>query len=158
MFDIKNKMAKVSQKFKLDVRRFTSAHELGHAILHNQETLFRDRALNGGATGLVRPQIEIEADAFAVFFLMPEVQVRDIFAQIFGQEQFVVDKHSAFALGFANLSEMQSKLPTPRHLATRLATTDLCSGIPTRSLCEIFGVSPSAMAIRIEELSLVSPT
>lgn len=84
--DNEQKVAKVSRKFAIDVRRFTSAHELGHAILHAEKTLFRDRALDGGAAGSQRPQIEREADAFATYFLMPEVQVRDIFAQIFGQE------------------------------------------------------------------------
>lgn len=49
--DNENKVAKVSQKFPPDVRRFTSAHELGHAILHKQKTLFRDRALDGVDSG-----------------------------------------------------------------------------------------------------------
>lgn len=153
--DNEEKVAKVSRKFSPDVRRFTSAHELGHAILHKQKKMFRDRALDGGAIGSGRPQIEREADAFAVLFLMPEVQVRDIFEQIFGQEQFNVDQRSAFALGFRGVGAMQTKLPTDRHLSVRLATTDLYSGIPKRSLCGIFGVSPTAMAIRIEELSLI---
>ncbi len=153
--DNEAKVAKVSKKFALDVRRFTSAHELGHAILHKQKTLFRDRALDGGTTDSKRPQVEFEADTFAVCFLMPEFQVRDIFAQIFGQEQFEVNQRSAFALGFNGVSAMRSKLPTIRHLSARLATTDLYSAIPTRSLCEIFGVSPTTMAIRIEELYLI---
>ncbi len=71
--DNENKVAKVSRQFAPDVRRFTCAHELGHAILHKQKTLFRDRALDGGSVGGKRPQIEFEADTFATFFLMPEV-------------------------------------------------------------------------------------
>jgi formiminotetrahydrofolate cyclodeaminase len=154
--DNEKKVAKVSQKFAPDVRRFTSAHELGHAILHKQKTLFRDRALDGGTTGSKRSQVELEADTFAAFFLMPEVQVRDLFTQIFGREQFHVDQSSAFALGFRGVGAMKSKLPTARHLSAHLATTDLYSGVPTRSLCGIFGVSPTAMAIRIEELTLIN--
>ena len=153
--DNEHKTAKVSRKFSSDVRRFTAAHELGHAILHKQRILFRDRALDGGATDSRRPQVEFEADTFAAYFLMPEVQVREIFVQIFGQDQFDVDKRSAFALGFESVDEIRSELPTPRHLSARLAVTDFYFGVPTRSLCEIFGVSPTAMAIRIEELSLV---
>jgi len=153
--DNEQKVAKVSRKFAPDVRRFTSAHELGHAILHAQKTLFRDRALDGGAAGLQRPQIELEADTFATFFLMPEVQVRDIFTQIFGQEQLEVNHASAHALGFNGMSNMRSVLPTARHISAHLATTSFYFGLPTRSLCEIFGVSQTAMAIRIEELSLV---
>ena len=154
--DNEKKVAKVSRKFSPDVRRFTSAHELGHAILHKQRTLFRDRAVDGGATSSRRSQpIEREADTFATFFLMPEVQVREIFAKIFGEEQFNVDQRSAVALGFRGVNAMQSKLTTDRKLSIHLATTDLYSSVPIRSLCEIFGVSPTAMAIRIEELSLV---
>ncbi len=153
--DNENRIAKVSQRFPLDVRRFTSAHELGHAVLHEEKTLFRDRALDGGSTGLKRPQIEIEADSFAAFFLMPEFQVRIIFEQIFGQEHFEINQRSAYALGFKGVDAMMSKLPTPRHLASCLATTNFYSSVPKRSLCEVFGVSPTAMAIRIEELSLI---
>jgi hypothetical protein len=86
---------------------------------------------------------------------MPEVQVRDIFSQIFGQDQFEVNRDSAFTLGFRSLGDMRKALPTVRHISMRLATTMTYSGVPTRSLCEIFGVSHTAMAIRIEELSLI---
>lgn len=152
--DNENKVAKVSRKFAPDVRRFTSAHELGHAILHEQKMLFRDRALDGGAGSAKRPQIELEADMFATFFLMPEVQVREIFTLIFGQEQFEVNHASAFALGFNGIGALRSELPTVRHITARLATTSLYQSVPRRSLCEFFGVSQTAMAIRIEELSL----
>ena len=154
--DNEKKIAKVSRKFAPDVRRFTSAHELAHALLHEQKTLFRDRALDGGATGLNRPPMELESDLFATFFLMPEVQVRDIFTQIFGREQFDVNHASAFALGFNGIGALRSALPSVRHLSARLATTSFYLGVPTRSLCEIFGVSQTAMAIRIEELSLIN--
>lgn len=153
--DNDKKIAKVSKGFPLDVRRFTSAHELGHAILHEEMLLFRDRALDGGATGERRMPVELEADTFATFFLMPDVQVRDIFAQIFGEERFAVNQDSAFSLGFKSVGALRSELPTVRHLSARLATTSFYAGTPTRSLCEIFAVSQTAMAIRIEELSLV---
>lgn len=155
--DNEKKIAKVSKRFPLDVRRFTSAHELGHAILHEEKLLYRDRALDGEATGEKRTPVELEADRFATFFLMPEVQVRDIFAQIFGTERFEVNKDSAFALGFKSIGALRSELPTVRHISCRLATTSFYGGMPTRCLCEIFGVSQTAMAIRIEELSLVEP-
>jgi formiminotetrahydrofolate cyclodeaminase/Zn-dependent peptidase ImmA (M78 family) len=156
--DNEQKLAKVSRRFPPDVRRFTSAHELGHAFLHAEKTLFRDRALDGGAVGLQHPQIEREADTFATFFLMPEVPVREIFSQIFENEVFGINKNTAFALGFQNLDAMRTELPTVRHVSARLATTRMYSGRPLRSLCEIFGVSQTAMAIRIEELSLIRLT
>jgi formiminotetrahydrofolate cyclodeaminase len=153
--DNEAKVAKISKKFPLEVRRFTAAHELGHAILHGEGTLFRDRALDGGHVGTKRPAIEREADIFATLFLMPERQVRDIFFAIFGTEKFELSQGSAFAIGFEGLAHMKTKLPTVRHVSTHLSTTAFFAGVPQRSLCEIFGVSKSAMAIRIEELSLI---
>ena len=155
--DNKQKVAQVSRKFAPNVRRFTSAHELGHAVLHDAKTLFRDRALDGGIAGYQRSHVEREADVFATFFLMPEIQVREIFSQIFRQEKFEVNRKTAFALGFPSLGAMRTELPTLRHISSRLATTRIYQGFPNRSLCEVFGVSQTAMAIRIEELSLVVP-
>jgi hypothetical protein len=86
---------------------------------------------------------------------MPERQVRDFFGTIFGVEKFIVNQQSAFALGFPNLQTLLDRLPTLRKVSVYLASMDIYAGNPTRSLAEIFGVSPSAMAIRLEELSLV---
>jgi formiminotetrahydrofolate cyclodeaminase len=154
--DNQQKVAQVSRKFAPDIRRFTSAHELGHAVLHEAKKLFRDRPLDGGIAGNQRSHIEREADAFAKYFLMPETQVREIFSQIFGPEQFYVNRNTAFALGFQSLEAMRTALPTMRQVSTYLATTRIYQGIAIRSLCEIFGVSQTAMAIRVEELSLIA--
>lgn len=153
--DNEERIAKVSQNFPITVQRFTAAHELGHAILHEGKALFRDRGLDGVSLATQRPSVEKEADTFAAFFLMPELQVREIFRQIFGVDQFVPDRDSAFALGFQRLSSLKDRLPTSRHISTHLASVEFYAGRPRRSLSDIFGVSPTAMAIRIEELGLI---
>lgn len=153
--DNEQRVARISREFPAQVRRFTAAHELGHAVLHKGTTLFRDRGLNGGPVAAQRPDFEKEADSFAAFFLMPRVQVREIFTQIFGVEEFRADQDSAFALGFQRLSMMRDRLPTLRHLSTHLASVDFYAGNPTRSLSSVFGVSPLAMGIRMEELELI---
>ena len=154
--DIENRIARISTRFSQPIQRFTSAHELGHALLHEGTTLFRDRALEGGPVSGPRPQIEKEADIFAAAFLMPAKQIQDIFTRIFGVDSFEVNQDSAYALGFKRLSEFENHISTPRRLSTHLATVQLYAGKATRSLTDVFGVSPSAMAIRLEELELVS--
>lgn len=154
--DLEKRTTKISKKFSLEMRRFTAAHELGHTILHNGTTLFRDRGLDGGPVVAKRPRHETEADSFAAFFLMPEVQVKDLFGSKFGGEAFNADRNTAFALGFQSLSAMKNRLPTLRHLSVHLASVDMYSSNPTRPLFAVFGVSPLALAIRIEELGLIS--
>ena len=46
------------------VRRFTAAHELGHALMHEFVGMHRDKPLDGSSTGGDRQ--EREADRFAV--------------------------------------------------------------------------------------------
>ncbi len=154
--DIEQKVTKISRKFPLEMRRFTAAHELAHAILHNGTTLFRDRGLDGGPVAAQRPQYETEADSFAALFLMPSLHVKEQFASKFGSEFFVVNRDTAFGLGFQSLSAMKNLLPTRRHLSLHLAQNEIYSGTPTRSLIAVFGVSAMAMAIRLEELGLIS--
>lgn len=50
----------ISRQFEHGIRRFTTAHELGHALLHETSGLHRDRPLDGSA--LSRDAVEYEAD------------------------------------------------------------------------------------------------
>ncbi len=155
MVDNKERIARVSRKFSREVRRFTAAHELGHAILHSQEVMFRDRGLDGGPASGNRPQHEVDADSFATYFLMPEVHVRDAFKQIFGMDEFEITQDTAFFLGFNGVTQLLRQLRSQRDLSLLLASTDMFRSVPVRSLEDFFGVSRMAMAIRLEELKLV---
>lgn len=148
------KQVHISRQFQSNIRRFTTAHELGHALLHEPSILHRDRALNGET--LSRDPIEFEADKFATFFLMPHKQVRTIFKQLFLTEKFYLDDASAFALG-SSAREMHSKgITSIRQLSRLLASTEQYNGRHFISLASAFRVSTEAMAIRLEELELVS--
>ena len=61
-----------ANKFSSNVgfKNFTVAHELGHWVLHRNSISKRS------------PEIEREADLFAVYLLMPETFVRDAFAKM----------------------------------------------------------------------------
>lgn len=97
----------VSRRFSREILNFTTAHELGHAILHQGDGLHRDRAQDGGAGGVPRDETEIEADIFAAYFLMPGKLVRNIFGNLFLTDRFVIDEDAAFALGFDSVTLLE---------------------------------------------------
>lgn len=145
---------RVSRQMPAEIRLFTSAHELGHVVLHPQlQEAHRDRALDG--SDVSKDQIEREADRFAAAFLMPAKQVRTRFSQTFGSAPFRLTEPTAFALLGKGLPEARQKLKTYRDLSLELARTQRFNGKNIISLAEQFRVSVSAMAIRLEELELL---
>lgn len=155
LIDHSSKTVQISRQFPSNVCAFTAAHELGHAILHPSATgVHRDRPLNGAT--LSRERSEIEADKFATFFLMPARLVRSRFAGIFGAEVFFLDEDTSFALAGVSHSELKKKCKTIRDLSRLLASTGRYDGMQFPSLADQFRVSIETMAIRIEELALLS--
>lgn len=143
----------ISRRYPVAVRNFTAAHELGHAIMHQQSGLHRDKPIDG-STGGQRDPFEKEADYFAACFLMPEKLVRAVFAERFPDE---VLNHEALRdlLNRKNDKKTEKQLKTSRGLARALAGLDSISGHAVPSLAEYFKVSVEAMAIRLEQLDLV---
>lgn len=145
----------ISRRFPSSVRKFTAAHELGHAFLHDGAGLHRDRALDGTERGIRRNRTEREADAFATYFLMPEKQVRIEFKCRFKTQVFVQNEETVFALTAWDLSKFQATYNNARRLSKLLARATRYDGVQFHSLAEHFGVSVEAMAIRLEELKIV---
>lgn len=155
LIDRPSKTVRVSRRFPTNVRTFTAAHELGHAVLHAAGGgIHRDRPLDG--TKFSRDPTELEADTFATFFLMPGRLVRTRFAGLFGTDFFELNDHTAFALSGASVEEIRSECPTLRHLSRMLASAERFNGRHFVSLADQFRVSNEAMAIRLEELELVA--
>ena len=154
VIDNNSKKVRISRHFRPDVQRFTSAHEAGHAILHTENGLHRDKPLDG--TIKSRDPKEFEANKFAVFFLMPSKLVREIFRRHFLTEAFTLNEATAIALGFHSYDEAMKKCNNLHALLRLLAGTECFNGRHFNSLAIQFGVSIEAMAIRLEELNLVS--
>lgn len=57
-------------------QRFTIAHEIGHAILHNMQGLHVDKKYRNSVSSQGTSLEEIEANAFAAELLMPEEFIR----------------------------------------------------------------------------------
>lgn len=149
---------------------FTTAHELGHAVLHAERVpcqaplaRTRERLLSrrgglgadrtAGTQRRRRDPREWEADAFAAELLMPAKEVRDKFKESLGCSSLRRDDASSVLPG---LTGSQNQKDDPR-TALRRVTEQIASYVPKpgKSLCGYFGVSAVAMARRLEELGLV---
>jgi Zn-dependent peptidase ImmA (M78 family)/formiminotetrahydrofolate cyclodeaminase len=155
VIDQKKKVVYISNKFPKETQNFTIAHELGHAILHEQAVLHRDRSLDGSLNSSARDLLEFQADKFATYFLMPSKQIHEIFSEIFGQPKFTLNENNAFKLAKRSPFEIRKQLKTLRGLTRILASTNRFGPETFFPLNAIFGVSVEAMAIRLEELELV---
>ena len=107
-----------------------------------------------------RPRDEQEADAFAASLLMPERLLRPAFVERFDSEidGRVPDEDLAFNLRPAMRNRVDARelaARGARYRALLVAQTRTWLGVPIVSLAEAFRVSPSAMAIELEEAGLV---
>lgn len=148
------KVIRISRDFEPSVQVFTAAHEIGHLILHPElNHLHRDRGLNG--LGTARDRIELEADKFAVYFLLPEKLVRSEFEHRFLSATFSLNEETGFALLGKLPHEFEKLSSQRRHLSRRLASAINYNGNNFCSLAKLFGVTVETMAIRLEELDVV---
>lgn len=150
-----------AQKYKIQWRRFTLAHELGHWLLHPSVVYRRERPIMGSErTDYRRPHEEVEADAFAAELLMPTKLLNKVFSEIFGTPIDGRIPNDDLAFWFSNALSIKIKPSEliayePRRRALLLAQAKTWKSVPIIPLADRFGVSPTAMAIQLEELGLV---
>lgn len=151
------KVVRVATKFSPPVQRYTLAHELGHAILHHKtmRTLHRDRGIDSRLEHPRRSKIEVQADRFAAFFLMPRLEMKRQFKVRFHSENLVINDDVAFHISGIGLSELKRRYNNKREISKLFASTTLYTSEPFESLNTQFKVSIEAMAIQIEELGLI---
>jgi Zn-dependent peptidase ImmA (M78 family)/formiminotetrahydrofolate cyclodeaminase len=155
IIDQPNKIVAVSNKFSNQVQNFTAAHELGHAILHEQAILHRDIPVDSIGKRKNRDKVEIEADAFATYFLMPTKWVKLEFEKRYSNKVFQINEETAFRFGGRSITDIKKECKNIRSLSRKLASTELYDSNNFISLAKQFNVSIEAMAIRLEELNLV---
>jgi len=154
LIDNSAKLVRVARQFAPAVRSYTGAHELGHAVLHQHlAVLHQDKPCDG--ISMPRDRVEVEANKFAKLFLMPAKLVAARFTELFLVTRFEVTEESAFALVGRSSPELLRLAPTRRDLAKLLASAERFNGRYFVPLHAQFRVSREAMAIRLEELSLV---
>lgn len=156
LIDTGRRAVAVSSQFPSSVRRFTMAHELAHAVLHpGLSGVHRDKPVD--CVGSTRNQVEWEADRFASLYLMPERLIRRHFKFRFGQAPFSLSEDTLFALGGDEARALKHG-PGVRAISLALAGVSRFNGRHFTSMAVQFGVSRTAMAIRLEELDLINPT
>ncbi|MFG0528985.1 ImmA/IrrE family metallo-endopeptidase [Pseudomonas sp. yb_2] len=156
MIDRQSSRIAVSMEFGLAVQQFTGAHEIGHLLLHEEAVMHRDRALDGRPLEGKRPPQEREADYFAACFLVPQKLLLERFQAVFYcKGQFFFNDTSAYHLDPTGSGRLlyAERDSLERELA--LARCERFNGRYFVSLAQQFGVSDSAMALRIKELDLV---
>lgn len=147
----------VSMRYPYEVRRFTAAHEIGHFMQHphiGDRTLHREFPVDGSHGS--RTPVEKEADYFAACLLMPSGWVRKMFEARFGSRTpLALTETVGFHLGL-DYGQLFSQPRGSLLFAQVIARAEKFGGPPFRSLSSYFGVSATAMAIRLEELGLVA--
>lgn len=151
----KDKIVLISDNFDKNTQNFTAAHELGHALLHKQTVLHRDRPINGMSKNIKRNFTEREADKFATYFLMPSKLVKKEFYEMFSTDKFIIDELTSFNLIKDSPSKLRNDCKNLRGLAIKLASSERYDNQSFVSIASLFNVSTIAMAIRLEELNLI---
>lgn len=165
-FDSKKRVIRLLDKsspYSLDRdaarRRFTLAHELGHARLHldladcalfNRVFPAHQRRAQRSASS----RVETEAENFAAELLMPTGAVREFFEDIFKTSDLPVQSPRAriIAPEACQAADLHNRFPDPRDLAQAAAAW---RGDGARSLAAAFRVSRSAMGNRLVILGFV---
>ena len=130
-------------------------------MLHPDVTNHRDRLLSGGEqVDNSRPIKELEADLFAAELLMPKKRLVDCFEKSFGElinrDHLTADHALWLSAGCGTPLNEIDLANDSRRLALAVAgTRSYGVGKHFTPLKDKFGVSPTAMAIRLEELRLV---
>lgn len=154
--DLGRQIIAVSAQFSPEERRFTAAHEIAHAVLHpwiGERVAHRDRPMSklGGEHRSIE---EREADHFAACLLAPKKIVIEQFALRFDtRKPFPMTEATLFAIGASTdlFAAPKSSLLFGKALSIRQSYGT--KKFP--SLCQHFGLTPSAMAIRLRECGLI---
>lgn len=155
VIDQPQKIVAISNGFPYEVQKFTAAHELGHAFLHDQPILHRDIPVDCPGKRETRDKTEIEADKFATYFLMPTKWIKSEFGKRYTENIFQINEDSAFKFGGLSSIELKNECKNLRGLSRKLSSGEFFNNSKFISLAELFNVSVEAMAIRLEELNLV---
>jgi len=153
---------RVASKHSYPRRRFTIAHEIGHAVLHPGIGRHRDLLLDGSIRGSARPLCEREADIFASGFLMPRRYLQKKFFEFFGgpllgwETDAEICRYVSEKLN-RRISTKQFRAMSPLERGVIIASLDYFRGTYFgEPLHEMFAVSKEAIAIELHEIGMIA--
>lgn len=151
LIDQHKKTVRIAAGLTPQEARFTAGHELGHAVLHPTMTgMHRDRSVSGPVYR--KEKVEIDADRFTSAFLTsPKLLLRE-FSNRFDAVVFRLNNDSVFGLG---IGRTVHKFRNTRDVSYVVANATSYMGQYFPSLADVFRVSPTTMAIRLEELDAI---
>lgn len=159
ILDRRNKQIIVSNEFPVEQQRLTGMHEVVHWMLHEhigRDVMHRDRPISIVPEQHNIDYVEWEATHIACLSLMPEKMVKERFAVTFrlpyGQA-LELDEDAAFYLN-REIEELRKMTLRQKSLLLVMAHS---FERPFDPLHKFFKMSPTAMAIRLEELELIAP-
>ncbi|MFV8467377.1 cyclodeaminase/cyclohydrolase family protein [Flavobacterium sp. LB1P62] len=155
LIDQTNRLVVISNKFSEPTQRFTAAHELTHALFHDQQLLHRDLPFDNSTTYQRRAPEEKVADKGATYFLMPKKDITKEFILRFGVSDFSINEETAFNLIKGNVSDLRRECRSIREFARKLSSAQSYDANYFESLAQKFNVSVGAMSIRLEQLNLL---
>lgn len=140
----------VDLKLSDPIKRFTIAHELGHALLHEDTMSLRIAPSRRRVTvNLEKKLIEKQADLFSATLLMPQWGVTRFLRECLGSETLLPNS----SIGLDIYDNASSRWDRANALAVYSFEVD---DNPNFSLTSFFGVSKTAMARRLVDLYCVS--
>ncbi|MDE0039795.1 MAG: ImmA/IrrE family metallo-endopeptidase [Gammaproteobacteria bacterium] len=160
LLDRELKLICLSEKFKPEEVRFTTLHEIGHWLMHQDLIKHRDRPISHHGNGRVSlPVEEREANRFAAAYSMPPHGVERRLETTFGLKTPIrITNDLAFLLQRGK-PDTALRRGTDGLLKWELAIAgcESIGGPRFVSMKDQFRVSATAMAIRLRELGLVRP-
>lgn len=150
------KLIAISDNQKPRTKLFTLAHEVGHLLMHPGLHHHRELPIHG----MTEPREpsdpkERQANHFAGCFLVPEKQLRLAFEACFRVPSLKLTDTVAWELLGANYASLMNS-PYPSLTFERLvAQAQRFGGQQFGSLHDLFLVSPTTMAIRLQQVGLV---
>jgi IrrE N-terminal-like domain len=154
--DRSRRLIAVSDKYNLQIRRFTAAHELGHLELHPGLHHHRERPM-AGPTEPSEPTdpIERQANHFAGCFLVPRKQLVRAFRAYFKLEQLKLTDTVAYELVDTSFRALLAADSKSLSFERAVAQTPRFQGRHFDPLHKLFRVSATTMAIRLRQVGLV---
>lgn len=145
----------VSDQQKPRTQRFTLAHEVGHLRLHPDLHIHREIPIHGTEEPhLPLDRKEREANRFAGFFLVPTKQLRLAFVASFGADQLTLTDNVAYELLGSSFMSLMNSPYDSLAFERNIASANRFRGRHFLPLHELFGVSPTTLALRLRESGL----